>query len=90
MSFGYVEAVIRSRDPVKIQALIERLKSLNGLLDATGQDSYLYEDFVAVLPELLEELVSNLTVQESHHILLSRFNDTGTTSAVTQHFRVKP
>lgn len=89
MSYGYAEAVIRSQDPEKIQALVDRLKSLNRLLDATGQDSYLYEDFVVALPEVLEELAANLEVQNTGDMLLSKFNDPGVTSAITQHFRVK-
>jgi len=89
MSYGYVEAVMRCGDPVKIKVLIERLKSLNNLLDATGQEAYLYEDFVAVLPDLLEEMITKFPTLNNEETLLSRFNDLETANAITQHFRVR-
>lgn len=72
-----------------LQAQATRLNALNDLLDATGQEKYMYEDWVEVTLDLIQTL-SNL-----HHDsalakekLFEIFNDLESANAITQHFRV--
>ena len=88
IAFGYFEALVRIGDAAKIRTEAERLKSLNNLLDATGQEAFMYEDWVEVTLELLETTARNLSTQDNEAALLKAFNDQETANAITQHFRV--
>ena len=75
-------------DAAKIQAEVQRLKSLNNTLDATGQEAYMYEDWVEETLDLLEAAATK-SKSEIDTVLLEAFNDLDKANAITQHFRVR-
>ena len=90
IAFGYFEALVRLGDPAKTRAEAGRLKTLNNLLDATGQEAFMYEDWVDLTLNLLEQTASISSAQDNEAALLEAFNDLETANAITQHFRVRP
>ena len=76
-------------DPAKVQSEIERLRSLNNMLDATGQESFMYEDWVEETLNLLEQTATIPSPQQNEVALLKAFNNADTANAITQHFRVR-
>ena len=73
---------------MRIQSEIVRLKSLNNLLNAVGNDPMLYEDFVQETFDLLERTSADLPCPDDGAMLLASFNDAGITSSIITHFRV--
>ena len=73
---------------MRIQSEIVRLKSLNNLLNAMGNDPVLYEDFVEETFELLERTRVDLPCLDDGAMLLASFNDAEITGAIITHFRV--
>ena len=65
-----------------------RLKSLNNLLNAMGQNPTIYEDFVDETLNLLERTRVEVTSLDGGAMLLSSFNDHSITAAIITHFRV--
>ena len=57
------------------------------MLDATGQEVYMYEDWVEETLKLLEETASTPR-KDIPKLLLDAFNDLEIANAITQHFRV--
>ncbi|KAG8534281.1 uncharacterized protein KY384_001125 [Bacidia gigantensis] len=88
IAFGYCEALLRIGDATKIRAEIERLKTLNNLLEATGQQEFMYEDWVEVTLELLGKMADNISAWSNETMLLQVFNDLESANAITQHFRM--
>ena len=88
LAYGYFEALLRANDAMRIQSEIVRLKSLNNLLNAVGNDPMLYEDFVQETFDLLERTRVDLPCVENEAMLLASFNDAGITSSIITHFRV--
>ena len=88
LAYGYFEALLRANDAMRIQSEIVRLKSLNNLLNAVGNDPMLYEDFVQETLDLLERTRVDLACVENEAMLLASFNDAGITSSIITHFRV--
>ena len=76
-------------EPAKLQAEAARLKSLNHMLDATGQEAYMYEDWVEETINLLEK-VSITPPEDIPKLLLGVFNNLDEANSITQHFRVFP
>lgn len=76
-------------DPAKIRSEVERLRSLNNMLDATGQESFMYEDWVEETLGLLEQTAAIRSPQQNEVVLLKAFNNADTANAITQHFRVR-
>lgn len=62
---------------------------MNNLLDATGQEAFMYEDWVELTLNLLEQTASIESAQDNETALLEAFNDLETANAITQHFRVR-
>lgn len=88
LAYGYFEALLRAGDAMRIQSEIVRLKSLNNLLNAVGNDPMLYEDFVQETLDLLERTSVDLPCVDDGAMLLASFNDAGITAAIITHFRV--
>jgi len=88
IAFGYFEAFNRLGSSAKIRVEAERLKSLNQLLDETGQEAEMYEDWVEVTLELLEKMAGMSSIKDKEVALLEAFNELETANAITQHFRV--
>ena len=88
LAYGYFEALLCAGDPVRIQSEIVRLKSLNNLLNAVGNDPMLYDDFVDETLQLLEQTRVDLPCVDDGAMLLASFNDGGITGAIITHFRV--
>ena len=89
IAFAYFETLVRMGDPAKMQSEIERLRSLNNMLDATGQESFMYEDWVEETLNLLEQTATIPSPQQNELALLQAFNNADTANAITQHFRVR-
>ena len=62
---------------------------MNNLLDATGQEAFMYEDWVELTLNILEQTASITSVEDNEAALLEAFNDLETANAITQHFRVR-
>lgn len=91
VAFGYFECLLRLRDPVKVRTELARLQACNSTLDAAGFDSYLYEDFVSVTFQLLEDIAAILPAHDGGAFLEAKFNEKdGPWTQVTYHFRVCP
>ena len=90
LAYGYFEALLRAGNAMRIQSEIVRLKSLNNLLNAVGNDPMLYEDFVQETIDLLERTGADLPCVDDGAMLLASFNDVGVTSSIITHFRVSP
>lgn len=89
VAFGYFENLFTLRDAVKIQRELNRIKSLNRLLDQVGQQEHLYEIFVEATEELLVQLSEAVQkgVQDDS-FLLKAFNSEYNANAIITHFRV--
>ncbi|KAL9101028.1 MAG: hypothetical protein Q9163_003670 [Psora crenata] len=88
IAFGYFEALVRVGNPKKTRGEAERLRSLNKLLDDTGQEAFMYEDWVELTLSLLEQTASASAGPDKEAALLKAFNDLDTANAITQHFRM--
>ncbi|KAL2000278.1 hypothetical protein VTN02DRAFT_3325 [Thermoascus thermophilus] len=89
VAFGYFETLFTLRDAVKIQRELNRIKSLNRLLDQVGQQEHLYEIFVEATEELLVQLSEAVQkgVQDDS-FLLKAFNSEYNANAIITHFRL--
>lgn len=88
LAYGYFEALLRAGDPMRIQAEMVRLKSMNNLLNAVGNDHLLYGDFVQETLDLLERTRADLPCVDDGAMLLASFNDMSITASIITHFRV--
>ena len=79
---------MRLGSPSKIHGEAARLSSLNNLLDATGQEKYMYEDWVEETIQLLERVAST-PADDTEAVLMEAFNDLEKANSITQHFRVR-
>ncbi len=90
LAFGYFETLLRLGDVPKIRAELARLKGCNEtMLEASGFDVGMCEDFTDVTFEMLEAMISSLPNHEGGASLLASFNDDSISAAVTYHFRVR-
>lgn len=90
LAFGYFETLLRLGDAPKIRAELARLKGCNEtMLDASGFDVGMCEDFTDVTFEMLEVMISSLPNHDGGASLLASFNNDSISAAVTYHFRVR-
>ena len=85
MAFGYFEALLGLGDSSRILAEATRLKSFNGMINATGWPEDNYQDFV---DETMKLLLKTAASFDDGTAILASFNDLDVSSAITYHFRV--
>ena len=65
-----------------------RITSLNGLMEATGYRSYIYEDFAEATFELFTTLSSGAIAPNDDSALVKTFNDPDLSDSIVTHFKV--
>ncbi|KAL4884716.1 peptidase C65 Otubain-domain-containing protein [Aspergillus karnatakaensis] len=89
IAFGYFENIFNLRDPAHAQREMLRIKSLNTLLDQTGQQEAMYEMFVDATMEAFESVLNAINRGERHDsFLVDLFNDGYNSTAIITHFRL--
>ncbi|KAJ5336529.1 Ovarian tumor otubain [Penicillium brevicompactum] len=89
VAFGYFETLFALRDPIRIQAELSRMKSLNGLMDQMGIGNHIYEIFVDETESILKQILDAIQggVQDES-FLVGAFNEGYTADAIVTHFRM--
>lgn len=90
IGFGYFENLVRAGDVSKLQAESSRLTALNEYLEKVGGYSpYIFEDMTEVTLELLAEVTETISHgQDAMPIVVSKWNDTGTSAPMIYHLRL--
>lgn len=85
MAFGFFELLLRTRDLDRIGMEHARLTSLNGLMDAAGFQTYIYEDYCAETFALFTALPA---LFDHDSDMLKTFNDPTISDAIITHLKV--
>lgn len=73
-----------------MQKELDRIKSLNALLDEVGQEEHLYEIFVDATIEIFERISAAIqNGEQDEAFLLNAFNEEYNSNAIITHFRVR-
>jgi hypothetical protein len=89
VAFGYFETLFALRDIGRIQNEIERLKSLNVLLERVGIAEHIYEIFVDTTEDILSRIQAAIqNGNQDETFLVEAFNENYSSDAVITHFRV--
>ncbi|KAK4983262.1 hypothetical protein LTR50_007340 [Elasticomyces elasticus] len=88
VAFGYFEALVHIGDAGKFLDEETRLRSLNNILNAAGQDPYVYEDFTDETFDLMRKISASLQTGNADATLLACFNDPVIEQSVIQHMRM--
>ncbi|KAJ5288842.1 Ovarian tumor otubain [Penicillium angulare] len=89
VAFGYFETLFNLRDPIGVQRELDRIKSLNTLLDQVGQQEELYEIFVDATEDIFAQTLSAIhNGEQDETFLINAFNEEYNSSAVITHFRL--
>ncbi|RAL10605.1 OTU family ubiquitin thioesterase [Aspergillus homomorphus CBS 101889] len=89
VAFGYFENLLKLQNLVLVHDELTRIKSLNVLLDRTGQEEHLYEIFVdatEVVFNQIIEAIQNGIIDDT--FLVDAFNEEYNASAIITHFRL--
>lgn len=90
MAFGYFETLFALRDTLRVQQELDRIKSLNTLLDQVGQQEHLYEIFVDATIEIFEQISAAIqNGEQDEAFLVNAFNEEYNSNAIITHFRVR-
>ncbi|PYH44914.1 OTU family ubiquitin thioesterase [Aspergillus saccharolyticus JOP 1030-1] len=89
VAFGYFENLLKLQNLVLAHEELARIKSLNALLDQTGQQEHLYEIFVDATEGVFHQIIEAI----QHGIiddtfLVEAFNEEYNASAIITHFRL--
>lgn len=89
MIFGYFEILLSLRDPHRVQAELQRIKTLNGLLDRVGHEQDLYEIFVDETCEIFSQILTAIQSGiQDEAFLVEALCDEFRANAIITHFRV--
>lgn len=89
MIFGYFEILFNLRDPHRVQSELQRIKSLNTLLDRVGQQQDIYDIFVDETVEIFSQTLAAIqNGVQNESFLVEAMCDDFRSSAVITHFRV--
>lgn len=89
IAYGYFETLFHLKDTSKIAEEINRLKGLNSLLDAAGNQEFLYDMFVESTTDLLEVTSEAILQGKSDEtFLVDAFNTDSISNSVITHFKV--
>lgn len=89
VAFGYFETLFALRDTLRIEAEIQRMKSLTTLLERVGLSDSIYEIFVDATEDVLnrtQAAIQNGAQDES--FLVEAFNEGYCSDAIITHFRI--
>ncbi|PWY82211.1 ubiquitin thiolesterase [Aspergillus heteromorphus CBS 117.55] len=89
VAFGYFESLLGLQNLMQVHHELVRIKSLNVLLDQTGQQEHLYEIFVDATEGVfnqISEAIQNGIQDET--FLVNAFNDEYNSNAIITHFRL--
>jgi ubiquitin thioesterase protein OTUB1 len=68
---------------------INRLRQLNAMLDRSGLQEFIYEDWVEATANLLQDVSAHLPCGDNATKLTTAFNNEVGSAEVIQHFRVR-
>ncbi|KAJ5555092.1 hypothetical protein N7535_007537 [Penicillium sp. DV-2018c] len=89
VAFGYFETLFALRDTIRIEAEIQRMRSLTALLDQVGLSDSIYEIFVDATEDVLKQThAAILSGAQDETFLVETFNEGYTSEAIITHFRV--
>jgi len=89
VAFGYFETLFALRDTIRIENEVERLKSLNVLLERVGIADHIYEIFVDTTEDILNRIHTAIrNGDQDETFLVEAFNEGYSSDAVITHFRV--
>ncbi|RAH75570.1 ubiquitin thiolesterase [Aspergillus aculeatinus CBS 121060] len=89
VAFGYFENLLKLQNLVLAHDELNRIKSLNVLLDRTGQQEHLYEIFVDATEGVFHQIIEaiqNGIIDDT--FLVEAFNEEYNASAIITHFRL--
>jgi ubiquitin thioesterase protein OTUB1 len=89
VAFGYFETLFALRDTIRIEAEIQRMKSLTALLEQVGLSDSIYEIFVDATEDVLKQTHAAIhSGAQDESFLVETFNEGYTSEAIITHFRV--
>ncbi|KAJ5124209.1 Ovarian tumor otubain [Penicillium bovifimosum] len=89
VAFGYFETLFALRDTIRIEAEIQRMKSLTALLEQVGLSDSIYEIFVDTTEDVLNQThAAILGGAQDESFLVETFNEGYTSEAIITHFRL--
>lgn len=91
IAFCYYETLQKLGDKALVEAEIQRLTSMNAMLEASGFDITIFEDFQDEALQLLRDVAGSIYLgppTDSNSIVLQRFNDANSSSPIIYYFRL--
>lgn len=89
VAFGYFENLLNLQNLMQVRHELARIKSMNALLDQTGQQEHLYEIFVDATEDVFNQIATAIQSGiRDETFLVDAFNEEYNSNAIITHFRV--